>query len=196
MTRVTGSGNVVIESRSVSEFSGLVVNGAGRVFIDQTGTESLTITTDDNFLPYIETQVRDGKLMIEFKPKVVPNNLKDLTFRLTVKDLNSIELNGAVALEGRGIEASQMAVTISGAGAVKLTGKVDQLSVTLSGTGAHNSENLECKRAMVTNNGAGAAIVRVSDELNATINGIGFIEYIGNPKLTKGVHGLGVVSQR
>jgi hypothetical protein len=196
MTRITGSGKVVTESRSVSGFNGLIVNGVGRVFIDQTGTESLTITTDDNFLPYVETQVRDGKLTIEFKSKVVPNNLKDLTFRLTVKDLNSIELNGAVALEGKGIEASQMTVNVSGAGAVKLDGKVDQLAVTLSGTGAHDSENMECKRATVTNNGAGAAVVRVSDELNATINGIGFIEYIGNPKVTKGVHGLGVVNQR
>lgn len=195
-TRVTGSGKVVTESRSVSGFNGLVVNGAGRVFIDRTGTESLAITTDDNMLPYIVTEVRDGKLTIEFKSKLVPNNLKDLTFRLTVKDLNAIELNGAVALEGKGIEASQMNVTISGAGAVKLAGKVDQLAVTLSGAGAYDSEDMESKRATVTNNGAGAAVVRVSDELDATINGIAFIEYFGNPKVTKGVHGLGVVSQR
>ena len=191
-----GSGKVVTESRSVSGFDGLVVNGAGRVFIDRTGTESLAITTDDNMLPYIVTEVRDGKLTIEFKSKVVPNHLKDLTFRLTVKDLNAIELNGAVALEGMGIEASKMDVTISGAGSVKLAGKVDQLAVTLSGAGAHDSRGLESKRATVTNNGAGAAVVRVSDELNATINGIGVIEYVGNPKVTKGVHGLGVVSQR
>jgi len=196
MTRFTGSGKVVTESRNMSGFDGLVVNGAGRVFVDQTGTESLTITTDDNVLPYIVTEVRDGKLNIGFKSNVVPNNLKDLTFRLTVKDLNAIELNGAVVLKGTGIEADQMAVTISGAGFVRLAGKADQLAVTLSGAGAHDSANMECKRATVTNNGAGAAVVRVSDELNATINGIGAVQYIGNPKVTKGVHGLGVVSKR
>ncbi|WP_455389528.1 GIN domain-containing protein, partial [Petrachloros mirabilis] len=69
-------------------------------------------------------------------------------------------------------------------------------AVTLEGAGAYNSESLECNRATVTNNGAGAAIVRVSDELNATINGMGFIEYIGNPKVTRSVHGIGLVSQR
>jgi hypothetical protein len=196
MTRITGSGKVVTESRSVSGFNSLVVNGAGKVFIDRTGTESLAITTDDNMLPYIVTQVRDGKLTIEFKSNVVPNSLTDLTFRLTVKDLQAIEVNGAVALEGKGIEASQMAVNVSGAGAVKLDGKVDQLTVTISGSGAHNSENMECKRATVTNNGVGTAVVRVSDELNATINGVGFIEYIGSPKVTKGGYGLGVVNQR
>lgn len=196
MARITGSGQVVTESRPVSEFDGLAVNGAGRVFVDQTGTESLAITADDNVLPYIETQVREGKLWIRFQPNVAVRNLKDLTFRLTVKNLNSIDLDGAVALEGKHIAASQMAVTTSGAAAVQLEGKVDQLAVTLSGAGAYNSRNLECKRATVTNNGAGAAIVRVSDELNATINGMGAIQYIGNPKVTRGIHGIGVVSQR
>ncbi len=196
MTRITGSGQVVTESRPVSEFDGLVVNGAGRVLVDQTGTESLIITADDNVLPYIETQVRDGKLTIAFKPNVTVRHMKDLAFRLTVKNLNSIELDGAVALEGKNIAASRMAVTTSGAAAVKLEGKVDELAVTLSGTGAYNSQNLECKRATVTNNGAGAAIVRVSDELEATINGMGIIEYVGNPQVTRGIHGLGVVSRR
>jgi hypothetical protein len=196
MTRITGSGKVVTESRSVSGFNGLVVNGAGKVFIDRTGTESLAITTDDNMLPYIVTEVRDGKLTIAFKSNVVPNNLTDLTFRLTVKDLQSIEVNGAVALEGKGIEASQLDVNISGAGAVKLAGQVDQLAVTLSGAGALHSENMESKRATVTNNGVGAAFVSVSDELNVTMNGMGFIEYIGNPKVTQDIHGLGVVTKR
>jgi hypothetical protein len=196
MTRITGSGKVVTESRSVSGFNGLVVNGAGKVFIDRTGTESLAITTDNNMLPYIVTEVRDGKLTIAFKSNVVPNNLTDLTFRLTVKDLQSIEVNGAVALEGKGIEASQLDVSISGAGAVKLAGQVDQLAVTLSGAGALHSENMESKRATVTNNGVGAAFVSVSDELNVTMNGMGFIEYIGNPKVTQDIHGLGVVTKR
>lgn len=196
MTRVNGSGRVVTESRSVSGFNGLVVNGAGKVFVDRTGTESLAITTDDNMLPYIVTEVRDRRLTISFKSSVVPNHLTDLTFRVTVKDLESIEVNGAVALEARGIEESQMAVNVSGAGAVKLAGQVDQLAVTLSGAGALQSENMASRSATVTNNGLGAAFVSVSDELNATMNGMGFIEYIGNPKVTKEIHGLGVVSKR
>lgn len=196
LTRVTGSGKVATESRNVSGFSSLVVNGAGKVSIDRTGTESLAVTTDDNLLQYIVTEVRGGKLYIEFKPNVVPEKMTDLSFKVTVKDLNAIELNGAVAVEGKNLEASQLSVSVNGAGATKLAGKVDQLNVSLSGTGAHNSENVECKRASVTNNGAGAAIVRVSEQLNATINGIGYIEYIGNPQVTKSVNGVGTVRQR
>lgn len=196
LTRVTGSGKVVTESRTASGFNGLIVNGAGKVLIDRTGTESLSITADDNFMPYITTGVRGGALVIEFKPNVITDRVTELTFNLTVKDLKSIEVNGAAAVDAKNLQSDQVSVTVSGAGATKLAGKVDQLTVSLNGAAAHNSENLETKRATVTNNGAGAAIVRVSDTLNATISGIGYIEYIGNPQVTKTISGMGVVRQR
>lgn len=195
-TRVTGSGKVVTESRNVSGFTGLTVNGAGKVSIDRTGAESLAITTDDNLLQYIDTQVRGGTLVIDFKPNIVPDRVTDLTFNVTVKDLKSIEVNGAAAVDAKNLQGDQLSVSVNGAGATKLTGKTDQLTVSLNGAGAHNSENMEAKRATVTNNGAGAAIVRVSDSLNATISGIGFIEYIGSPQVTKHISGIGAVRQR
>lgn len=196
VTRVTGSGKVVTESRNVSGFNGLTVNGVGKVSIDRTGTESLAITTDDNLLQYIVTEVRGGTLIIDFKPNILPDRVTDLTFNLTVKDLKSIEVNGAAMIDGKNLQGDQLSVTVSGAGATKLAGTTDQLTVSLNGTGAHNSENMQVKRATVNNQGAGAAVVRVSDSLNATISGVGYIEYIGNPQVTKNVSGIGVVRQR
>ena len=42
----------------------------------------------------------------------------------------------------------------------------------------------------------GAAVVRVSHKLDASVNGLGSIEYIGNPQVTKSVSGPGTVRQR
>ena len=196
MTRVTGSGKVITEARTVGGFNSVVVNGAGKLLIDRTGTESLSITTDNNLLPYIVTEVRGGKLYLEFKPNVVPDNVTDLTFNLTVKDLVGITLNGAAAIDARNMQADYLTVNLSGAGAVKMVGKIGQQNVTLNGTGGYNAEDMECQRAMVTNNGAGVAIIRVSNELNAAINGAGYIEYIGNPKVTSRIVGIGAVRQR
>jgi hypothetical protein len=196
ITRVTGSGHVVAESRSVSGFSGLVVNGAGKVSIDRTGAESLSVTADDNLLQYIVTEVRGGKLVIEFKHNVVTGRVTALSFSLTVQDLNSIELNGAAAVDAKNMVSDRLVVNVSGAGGIKLAGQVNQQDVLLNGTGAYDAENVEGKRATVTNNGAGFAVVRVSDELDATINGVGYIEYIGSPKVTKTVNGLGAIRRR
>lgn len=149
---------------------------------------------NDNLLPPIKTEVRGGKLVINFEPHKVTTHLTDLAFRLTVKDLNSIDLNGAVALQGSGIDTSKLNVSVSGAATVNLAGQAEQLAVTMDGAGAYNSENLQSKRATVANNGAGLAVVRVSDELDATVDGIG-VKYIGNPRVSRGVHGLGVISR-
>ena len=195
-THVTGSGKVVNETRNVSGFDGLIIEGAGKINIDHAGTESLSITTDDNLLQYITTQVRGGKLVIEFKPKTLVDKFSDLSFNLTVKDLNSLQVTGAARIDAKNLQGDQMAVSIDGAGAISLAGKVDQLTVSLKGVGAFNSENLQAKRATVTNDGTGAVVVRVSDSLNATLSGVGSIEYIGNPQVTKNISGLGTVRQR
>jgi hypothetical protein len=192
---VTGSGQVVNEARTVSDFDGLIIEGAGKINIDRTGTESLSITTDDNLLQYIDTQVRGGKLVITFKSKIFVDRYSDLTFNLTVKDLNSLQMTGAASIDAKNLQGDHMTVNLDGAGATSLAGEIDQLTVSLNGAGTFNSENLQAKRATVTNDGMGTAIVRVSDSLNATLSGIGTIEYIGNPQVTKNISGPGAIRQ-
>ncbi|HWL48440.1 MAG TPA: DUF2807 domain-containing protein, partial [Acidimicrobiia bacterium] len=52
---VEGSGNVITESREVSDFNEIVLGGSGRVMVEVTGTESLTIEAEDNIMPLLET---------------------------------------------------------------------------------------------------------------------------------------------
>src|SRR5687767_96183 len=59
---VNGSGKITTEPRTVSGFSTISLSGSGRLIVEQTGTESLTVTTDDNLLPYIKTEVRANRL--------------------------------------------------------------------------------------------------------------------------------------
>ena len=55
---ITGSGNVITESRDVSGFDGVSHTGIGRVIITQSDTESLTIEADDNLMEYITSEVQ------------------------------------------------------------------------------------------------------------------------------------------
>src|SRR5512139_1683147 len=164
--------------------------------IDQTGTESLTITTDDNLLQYITTEIRDGKLVIEFKRGVLFDKVKDLTFKVGAKNLNSLQVDGAANVQGKNIATENLSVMLNGAGAITLSGKATEQNVVLDGVGAYNGAELISQRAQVTDNGAGAAVVRVSDQLEAIVNGLGSIEYIGNPQVTQKVSGIGTVRQR
>ncbi len=196
LTRISGSGNVVSETREVSGFDGVTVTGAGNVVIDQTGAESLTITTDDNLLQYITTEVRDGQLVIEFKRGVLFDPVKELTFKVGAKNLNSVQVDGAATVQGQNIATEKLSVRLNGAGVITLSGTATEQNVVLDGVGAYNGAGLISRRAQVTDNGAGTAVVRVSDRLEASVNGLGSIEYIGNPQVTQQVSGIGTVRQR
>lgn len=194
--RVSGSGNVVTETRNVNGFDGVTVTGAGNVLIDQSGAESLTITTDGNLLQYITTEVHDGKLVITGKPGVLYDKVKELTFKVGAKNLNSVQVDGTANVAGKNIATENLSVKLNGAGAITLSGKATAQNVVLDGVGAYDGAELASQRAKVTQNGAGSAVVRVSDSLEAIISGLGSIEYIGNPQVTKNVSGLGTVRQR
>src|SRR5512142_1150936 len=63
---VTGSNVVIQENREVSEFNAVSLNGAGELTITQGEKESLVIEAENNLLPLIKSQVRNGVLVIDF----------------------------------------------------------------------------------------------------------------------------------
>lgn len=212
---IRGSGRVVTETRDVSGFTSLTINGAARLLVHQAGVESLSLTSDDNVLPHVSTEVRGGRLYVEFTPGVRFANTSGLTVNLTVKELYDLETDGAIAADIKGLDvdhlkvnasgaswvqlagkAEHLQVDVSGASFVQLSGKADEQDVRLSGAGAYDAERLETRRATVKSSGAGFAIVRTSDMLRAEISGAGYMEYIGRPTVSRSISGLGIVRQR
>ena len=193
---ITGSGNVKTESRNVSGFQAVSLSGVGNLTIDENGTESLTVEAEDNLLPYIQTEVQGNRLVIGSKDNTNLNPTKPINYRLTVKDLNSIDLSGAGKIDGTGINTPKLAVNVSGAGNMTLAGKADSQEINLSGAGNYRAENLVSKNVKVSTSGAGSAVVQVSDTLDATVSGAGAVRYIGDPQVKQNVSGAGSVSKQ
>jgi hypothetical protein len=193
---VRGSGTVVTETREAGGFDSITLDGAGQLVIDQTGSESLSITADDNFLPYIETRVRGRELIISIQKDVVFNDITELTYNVTVSELIALELNGAADITISNLSGEEWSVELNGAGRITVAGEVTRQTVELNGAGSYEAAELKSQQAIVKHSGAGLAVVQVSDTLDATIDGIGSIEYIGDPQVTQDVSGLGSVRQR
>ena len=64
---IKGSGKVITEPRTVSGFNAVLLKGAGALTIEENGTESLTISADDNLLPYVTAEVSGGRLTLSTK---------------------------------------------------------------------------------------------------------------------------------
>lgn len=196
MRTVAGSGNVTTESRDVSGFSKVTLQGMGTMTIDQSGTESMTITADDNFLPYLETVVEGDTLFIRTTEPVLFRDITQLDFQVSAAALNEVTLEGAGDINVRNLSTDRWHVSLPGAGQITVAGETTDQLVEINGAGNYRAEDLVSRNAEIISNGAGETVVRVSDTLDVTVNGLGSVEYIGNPTVTQEINGVGSVKQR
>lgn len=195
-TTVTGSDKTATESREVSGFSGVRLDGAGQLTIKQGDTESLSITADDNLLPYLTSEVSGQTLVLGIKSGTRISTSNKIVYQVTAKTLNAIDIEGGAEVDAQGINADSLAVTLKGGATLKVAGKVSQQSVTFDGGGNYDGQALDSETAQVTCKGAGLIVVRVSKTLDVKIDGAAVVEYIGSPQVTKSVTGLGIVRQK
>lgn len=194
---VDGSGHIITEPRTVAGFSAVSLNGSGRLVIEQTGSESLTVTTDDNLLPHIKSDVRNGTL--ELGSTISTPNLRpteEIIFKLTVKTLSGLEVSGSGKAEARGVSAERLDIRISGSGDIAAQGTASDLQLGISGSGGFRGEELKTQRTTARISGSGRAVIAVNQTLDATVSGSGSIEYTGAPQVSEHISGSGSVRGR
>jgi hypothetical protein len=211
-----GSGNVVTETRKVSGFDAVSVSYPAQVLIKQGSTESLKIEAEDNLLPNLKTEVKNGTLEIFYRRENGKhvNPTKTVKITIVAKDLNDVDFTSAgeliienfetdsldVSLSGAGnvnfdeIDVKTLAVSLSGAGSATASGTADSLDLTISGFGDFKGKELHCQDAQVSISGAGSATVWVDEDLTAEVSGAGSISYYGSPSVTRQISGVGGVN--
>jgi hypothetical protein len=191
-----GSGSLTEESRNVGGFHEVELNGIGKLLIEQTGSESLTVEAEEDVIPNLRTEVVDDRLILGPKPGTTVRTTEPITYRLTLEDLDALEVSGSGGAEAEGIDTDRLAVTVGGSGSVKIGGQADEQEVHVSGNGDYRAGNLVSKEAKINVSGAGSAIVGASEMLDAKVSGAGSVEYVGNPKVEQDISGAGRVSRR
>lgn len=210
-----GSGNVVTTRREVEGFQAIEINYPAEVLIQQGGTESVEIEAEDNLLPGLKTEVRNGTLAIFYKTEkgkhvnptkivkitIVVNDLTDVEFttagELTIVNLKTdnldVSVSGAGNLKLDEIQVKDLRVSLSGAGSMNASGTADDLNVTISGFGDFNGAELHDKDARVNISGAGSATVWVDNDLTADVSGAGSVSYYGSASVSRQISGVGGV---
>src|SRR5262245_17173588 len=193
---IRGSGKVVSEPRNVSGFREVVLKGSGNLVIEETGTESLTIEADDNLLPYLTSEVSGNRLTLVTKDNTNVAPSKEITYKLTVKDLNNIELAGSGNINARSVKSDHLKATIAGSGNISLDGTADESDVTIAGSGNYQSPHLRSKIVKVSIIGSGDADLNASETLDANIGGSGTVRYSGDAAVTQRIAGSGSVQKQ
>lgn len=177
---VEGNGIAKTESRNVSAFSKIEVDGAFNVQIECRKKQKLEVSGDSNILPHIITRIKGNILQITTSKTICPKKL--LEVKISADNIEKVTVSGAVDLSIDGVDNNKLDLEIEGAGDIKASGKTKNFRVDVSGSGDLKAKDLKAENVEVSVNGAGNAVVNASKKLKAEINGAGDIAYYGNPK--------------
>lgn len=193
---IQGSGRPARQARSPGPFRSVVLRGTAHLRIEQTGIDSVSVTADDNLLPYLGAEVDGDRLVLGATGinDLVPT--RPVTYHVTIAALRGIEARGAGEVRAAGLDGNQLEVALSGSARVALEGRVDHLAARVSGAGRLDAGALSCRSARVQVSDSAAALVDPSDRLEADASGSATVEYLGEPEVSRRTSGSARVERR
>jgi hypothetical protein len=194
-----GTGPMRTETREVSDFDAIEVQGATMLEVAVGAPASLEVEGRDLFLKRLTTEVRNHTLYITSKKKdwVTIGTSPRLTIRIGVPKLTKLQLQGGNDARLNGFNGGSTSIRVEGATNLRGSGRLDQLSIFMAGAGNADLSSLVANSATVTVAGVGNISVHPEQSLDATMNGVGAIFYTGRPsQVNTHMNGLGTISQR
>jgi hypothetical protein len=192
---IAGSGVRKTEKRDLKSFNAIDTTGAYEIDVTCQKRASFEIEADDNILPLIKTEVRDGILFVSNDQQY--HSSKPSMLRITLPDLNSVSSHGAGEVRIVDARSSDLKIESTGAASVVANGTAKSVTISSSGAGKIDTSNLRAEKAKVEVNGAGSIDVYASEQLDVSISGVGHVSYSGKPKVVnKNVSGIGSVSPK
>ncbi|PSL48867.1 putative autotransporter adhesin-like protein [Chitinophaga niastensis] len=208
---ISGSGNVVSQTRNTATFADVDISGPFEVHLLQEDTAAVEIKAEDNIIDVIETGVSNNGLFVRIRNHVnirhhlpiriyVHNRLfQRITFdgsgSLESKDtihtsLFKYELNGS-ANASLLLVTTDLTTTINGSGNITMKGSAVTLDSDINGSGNIAALDMSVQNANITIRGSGEHSICAAKTLNANIYGSGNITYTGAAKVNADIKGSG-----
>ncbi len=213
---IAGSGNVVEENRVMGNYREVTLSGVGDLILEQSDSEGLVVSAEDNLIQYIRTEVSQGKLIIGVQPGITLQPTQPVRYHLKINILEALNLSGSGTIEAVGVmgrrlkinmdgsghikilnlDANAVEVKLSGSGDVEMAGNILEQDVNISGVGNYVSPELHCGISRIRIPGSGSAYVEATNRLEVDIPGSGKVYYEGNPEIKQNISGSGELIQR
>lgn len=201
--KIEGNGNVKKEARQVSGFTGVLVSGNMNVELTYGDSKDITVEADENLLPYIETTVENGNLMVKTKDRVNIKSRNKLIVRASLTKVAKLRVSGSGNITGNGdfsndgkteiaVSGSgninvginsfnETKINISGSGNVVIKGKsTNNIDATISGSGNIDCAEVACNDVFAHVSGSGNIKVYANKSIDAKVSGSGNIYYKGS----------------
>jgi hypothetical protein len=200
--KIVGNGTVGKEVRPISGFTGVIVSGSINVDLAYGDSKNITVEGDENVLPFVETVVENGNLVVRTKDKVGIRAKNKLIVRAFLTKVSKLRVAGSGNITGNGDFSndsktdisvsgsgninvgmksfSETKINISGSGNVTLRGKsTNNIDATISGSGNIDCTEITCDEVLAKVSGSGNIRVNANKSIDAKVSGSGNIYYKG-----------------
>jgi hypothetical protein len=176
---VTGSGRIVSQQRAIGNFHRVEIKGATNAQIRLGVAPSLTLRADDNLLPYLTSQVRNGTLILDsrgsYRSRTTPQAV------ITVPNLDYVKISGSGNAVMAGVNNRSLDLLVQGSGDIRATGHTGHVKANIQGSGNADLRGLAAGRADVSVMGSGNAWVDTNGAVTAKSFGSGNVYVLGRP---------------
>src|SRR6266516_4554960 len=188
------NGHIKTDQRTISSFANIDAGGTFQIEW-KSGTPALSITTDENLLPYIDNHISGDTLRLRTHEQIWPTH--GIKVVISSPSRAGAKLSGAVKLTATQIAGPKFAFQSTGAARVTLDGSVDELLADMTGASELKANALQTKTVEISTTGAADAELAVSEILKVAITGAGKVSFSGNPKtVEKHISGAGSIRHK
>ncbi len=187
---IKGSGRVVNETRQVGPITSINVNSGIELIVRRGDKQSVSVESNRNIVPYIETKVERGVLYLRIKSRTIVQRSSGLKAYVTLPRLNELSASGrsTVVLKDKFISDGKMYIkagvgsqiegyiecfrleaAVAGGSTLDLAGKVTgKCDLMVSSGSTFEGSSLACNDISV--NATSSAVVRVRANNTIEIN--------------------------
>ncbi len=211
--RIKAEGATEERTMDVGSFDSIVIEGNMldlRVHLSN-GENEMRISCDRAYFDSFRLDNNDHTLYVDTEGTMGER----IDMYIAAPEFDSIDCRGAAEFSGEGLagedliigvagacsgslglDYTEVDVELSGAGSLALSGKTDRLNITCAGACDIRAKELTTRICKVSLAGAGGVEIRCEEKLDATIGGIGTIDYWGSPEVRKVAGGIGTVTRK
>lgn len=200
---IQGSGKATTMEVAVEPFTAIEAQAviAARVVVEGDATK-VTIHGDDNIVPLVIAESREGTLRLGMKPDTSIRPVTPLLVEVTTPSLTSlkatgaaqvtvsggmtadrasIEVDGAAQVTVEDLTAQDLNIEASGAGQATIQGTAKSVRVAAGGAAKVLADKLQAETAHVEASGASEIAVNASQDVSGEATGASTIRVLGDP---------------
>jgi hypothetical protein len=176
---LVGNGVAGSESRDLTGFTSVEMTGDFHATLKNGPWGHLVLTGDQNLLPFIDTDVSGGTLVVGTHRGI--DERLPIEVYLTLPSLASVRASGDSTIDAELATIDRFAIDASGTSIVRVSGHVDATTLTASGDSQILTQTLDAADVSVDASGTAQLEVAARTSVTGTLSGVSRLRVWGQP---------------